>query len=241
MRVGDIIDRVQTGYSKGEQSDDSRLSARFVYNIMVTLRSKLIAQEAKKNQKVGQWNYQTIPCVQLIKAPVHECLCLPSTCRTFRTKYQIPEVLTTKDSHMFQSVTSLDGTIQFDEINWSDVKYKDGNKFTSTKPDYYIRNGYLYFTIKSNLEIVTITGLFEDPILAADYPSFCDEYNNPCVEPCEEETTNCNSMLDREFFVDNDLIDTLVKMTIEEVGGWFSKNQEDKSNNAADNIDEQTK
>ena len=53
MRVGDIIQRIQSLYSKGSQSDDTRLTPRHIYNKMLTVRSKLISEGAKKKQKVN--------------------------------------------------------------------------------------------------------------------------------------------------------------------------------------------
>jgi len=58
MTIKEIIQRVQSLYSKGVQSDDVRLEDRHIYNKMITVRSKLISQEAKKRQKINQWNYQ---------------------------------------------------------------------------------------------------------------------------------------------------------------------------------------
>ena len=66
MKVHEIIQRVQSLYSKGCQSDDSRLSPRHIYSKLVSLRSKYISQQAKKKQKINQWNFQTLPCVELI-------------------------------------------------------------------------------------------------------------------------------------------------------------------------------
>ena len=75
MKIGEIVQRVQSLYSKGVHSDDSRLSARHIYNKLLTVRARLISQEAKKKQKISQWNYQTISCIELIKVPAHECPC----------------------------------------------------------------------------------------------------------------------------------------------------------------------
>ena len=60
MKVIEIIQRIQSLYSKGAQSDDSRLSDRHIYNKLLTLRSKYISQQAKKKQKVNQWNFQVL-------------------------------------------------------------------------------------------------------------------------------------------------------------------------------------
>ena len=94
MKIGEIVQRVQSLYSKGVHSDDSRLSARHIYNKLLTVRARLISQEAKKKQKISQWNYQTISCIELIKVPAHECPCLPPIgCDMLRSKYKLPKPL----------------------------------------------------------------------------------------------------------------------------------------------------
>lgn len=239
MTVAEIIQRVQSVYSKGVQSDDSRLTARHIYNKIVTVRAKLISQEAKKRQKINQWNYQTIPCVELEKAPIHECPCLPPVgCAILKTKLPLPKPITDLNHHLLQSVTSLDGMTIYSEIGWTEKKYKASNRYTANKPDYFIRNDYLYITHRSGPKIITVTGLFEDPLEAENYPSFCDEDCNEKERDCTE---NCGSPLDKEFPIDNDMIDTLVEMTFNELIILFGQNVEDLTNDSKDSITEQSK
>lgn len=233
MKIKEIIQRIQSLYSKGVQSDDVTLSDRHVYNKMVTVRSKLISQEAKKKQKVNQWSYQTLNCVELIKAPVHECPCMPPIgCDILRTKHPIPKPLTDLNSHLIQSVTTIDGRIVFSEIGWIEKKYKADSKYTANKPDYYIRNNYLYITHRSGIKLITITGLFDDPLVASSFPSYCPE----CTD-CHD----CESLLDKEFPIDNDMIDTLIDICKEELIGQFSQTIGDLTNNSSDNIPENSK
>lgn len=238
MTIGEIIQRVQSLYSRGVQSDDSRLTPRHIYNKLLTVRSFLISQEAKKRQKINQWNYQTIPCVELIKAPIYECPCLPPLgCETYRTRYQLPKPLTNLNNHLIQSVTSLDGNIIFSEVTWEEKKYKGSSKFTASKPDYFIRNKYLYITAKISTlsklvaeskspivvpKIIAITGLFEDPIEAIEYEGLCT---------VEED---CTDMMSKEFPIDYDMIDTMIDMAVKELVILFSQIPEDKSNNGID-------
>lgn len=232
MIIGEIIQRVQSLYSKGVQSDDSRLTSRHIYNKMLSVRAKLISQESKKNQKVNQWNYQTIPCVELEKAPIHECPCLPPVgCSILKTKIKLPKPLTNLNNHLIQSVTSLDGSILYSEIGWTEKKYKSSNKFTANKPDFYIKNEYLYITHRNGPKIIVITGLFEDPIEVINYPSYCPD----------NDMLDCTSPLDIDFPIDNDMVDTLIEIAANELIVMFSQNREDLTNNTRDNNAEETK
>ncbi|MGL6120767.1 MAG: hypothetical protein ACRC0V_09705, partial [Fusobacteriaceae bacterium] len=154
MVIGEIVARITNLYEKGVPSRSSRLSPRHVYNKMLTVRSKLIRQEANKKQKINQWNYQTIPCLELEKTTIHNCPCIPPIgCYISKSKYPLPKPINNLDNHLIQYVSSIDGSVVFSEISWLQKKYKSGNKYTSKKPDYFIKDGYLYITHSSKIKI----------------------------------------------------------------------------------------
>jgi hypothetical protein len=238
MKLKEIIQRVQSLYSKGVQSDDSRLSNRHIYNKILTLRSRLIAQQHNKKQKISQWNYQTIPCIELIKVPANDCPCIPPIgCDVLRSKYELPEPLTGLSNYIIQSVFTIDRSIRLDEISVSAVNYQKGNKYSSKKINYYIHNNYIYVTASSssihNLKFITLTAIFEDPFKANEFKTFCDEGCTDCKK--------CNDFLEEDFPIDNDLIDTVVEMCIPELIQLFSQNIEDLTNNSRDSLKEQSK
>lgn len=233
MLVKELIQRVQSLYSKGVQSDDSRLSERHIYNKLLSVRSRLIFQKVNKRQKINQWTYQVLPCVKLVEAAKHECPCIPTgNCKILRTELPLPMPISSLDKHIIQSVTSLDGNIVFDESTFESEKYGAGNKYTSTKPNFYIRNGYLYITDRTGLEVITITGLFDDPVEAGNYASFCEDVCPEC---------NCKSAMDMEFPIDSDLIEPLVEISIQELIVLFSQMREDQTNDARDNLIQESK
>lgn len=235
MTIGELIQRVQSLYSKGVQSDDSRLSSRHIYNKLLTVRSRLLSQQAKKKQKISQWNYQTIPCLKLIEAPINECPCLPPIgCKIYRSEFPLPEVMTDYNGHLIESVTSIDGSIIYDEITWKEKKYKSANRYTKNKPDYFIRgekDKYIYITYKENAtQIIALTALFENPLEAMSYIGYCDE-----------DTIDCESPLDKNFPIDLDMVDALIEITVQELVLLFSQSIEDKTNDSKDSDIQQTK
>ena len=227
MLISEVIQRIQSLYSKGVESDDSRLVPRRIYNKALTVRSKLISQQAKKKQKISQWDYQTIPCVKLIEAPIHECPCVPPIgCSIYRSEEPLPNPMSDLNRHLIQSVSSLDGKIFFGEIMWSEVKYKYANRYTANKPDYFIKNNYLYITHKKNVPVVvSVTGLWEDPVSVYNFASLCD---NAFTED------SCVSPLDMEFPMSSDMIDTLIEMAVQELIMVFGRVPEDLTNNGKD-------
>lgn len=234
MRIGEIIQRVQSLYSKGVNSDDSRLMNRHIYNKLLTIRAKLISQEAKKKQRISQWNYQTIPCVELIKVSGHECPCIPPIgCDILRSKYKLPKPLTGLSGNLIQSVTSIDRTIKIDEISINAIKVQKGNKYTPKKINYFIQNNYLYISTSSKIEVVSIVGLFEDPIEVKNFIGLCDTNCEDCKK--------CIDYQEENFYIDNDLVDTMVELSAIELIQIFSQNTEDVTNNSKDSLKEQSK
>lgn len=224
MLLEEIIQRVQSAYSHGVQSSDSRLTNLHIYNKLLTVRAVLITQRLRKRQSISQWSYQTIPCIKLILAPIHECDCAPKGCTIVRSKYKIPKPLTNMDSHMIE-FTSLDGSQTPSEVKWTALKHLKGNKYTGTKPSWFIRNEYLYMTDTKILDTFSVTGLFEDPEKVNQFIGLCE------CDPIED----CDSPMDRDFNIDADLIEPMIEIATDELIAKFYQTGEDRYNDAQDN------
>lgn len=226
MFIREIIERIQSLYSKGVSSDESRLSDRHVYNKVLTVRMQLISQQLKKKQRVSDWNYSVLPCVELIKVPNHECPCLGDLgCDVFRTKFPIPRVLTDSNRHYIEFVMSVENGVRIEEVSRQGVIYLKGNKYTGSKPKFLFENGYLYFPIKKSPGVVKIKLLAENPLEAMHFPSLCDD-----CESC----TDCVPAYDHEFNIDGDLIEPLIDICVAEIIGIFAGRREDTANNSKD-------
>ena len=230
MIIREAIQRIQSLYSKGVASDDSRLKSRHIYSKLRTIRSKLLSEKYNKRQTLASINYQVLPCVKVIKAPLSECPCIPPLgCCIYRIENPLPSPITGMNGHIIRSVTSLDGKIRFSEITWEDKKYKQYDKYTADKPDYFISNEYLYITSKVELEVIRIELLLEDPIEGYTYPMYC------------EQTSTCTPVYEREFHLESTLFDAAVELTVQLLIGVFNQNQEDSTNNTKDNPEQTTK
>lgn len=228
MLIEEIIQRVQSLYSKGVQSDDSRLSARHIYNKLLTVRSRLISQEAKKKQKISQWNYQTISCIELIEVPAHECPCIPPIgCDMLRSKHKLPKPLSGLSGTLIQSVTTIDRLKKINEISVNAIRSMAGNKYSKKDISYFIEDEYLYISTPSKLQVIRVVGLFEDPIKVKKFEGFC----STCTD-CD----NCVDYQKEEFPIDNDMIDILIELTVQELVILFSQSVQDTNNNSTDDI-----
>lgn len=225
MVIEQILSRINSLYSKGVPSDESRLSDRHIYNKMLTVRQYLIAQQVKKRQKISDANYSILPCVELIKVPRHECACLGNIgCDVFRTKEKLPKILTDLNKHIIEYVMSIDRGMRIEEMDRTAILYIKGNKYTSKSLKYVIENRYLYFPVATSPGVVSIKFLAEDPLEAANFPSFCGN----AVQ------TDCTPYAEREFPIDGDMLEPLIEMTYKECVAIFNQSTEDKNNDSSD-------
>lgn len=232
--IGELIERVQSLYSKGVKSDDSRLSNRHSYHKLVSSRNRLVSQQVKKRQKISDWNYIVLPCVELIQVDNHSCPCIPAPgCKVYRTKYKLPKVLTDLNIHLIQWVMSIDSGKMLDEISREAYLYHAGNKYTAKHLRYILEDGHLFVYGDKIPKFIRIKLLAEDPIEAYNFPSACKEN----CEDCQD----CTNMMDKEFPIDGDLVDTLIELAAKELVEFFSQGQEDQSNNGADSFREPSK
>ena len=236
MLLGELIQRVQSLYSKGVQSQSTRLRNRHIYNKLLTVRAKLISQEVKRKQKLSPQNFQTLFCVELIEVPTHECPCIPPVgCNIIRSKHKLPKFLSGLNGHIIQSVTNIDNSVKLDEITLNAVKHLKGNKYTSNKNNYFIHNGYLYLTEYTKMRVVNLTALFEDPISILTFENYCNgDYSNTGDNKCID-------YLNMEFPIDLDMIDVLIEFSLQELIQVFANNVEDLTNNNSDNIKQNSK
>lgn len=225
MKVSEAIQRVQSLYSRGVQSDDSRLMSRHIWNKLLGARATLLIQKSNKRQPFSQWIYQTIPCIELIPAAPYECPCIPPAgCVWLRSKNPFPEPLVGLEGNLIQSVTSLDGSMVFDLTTFATQKYESGNKYTAKKPKYLLYDKYLFVTVIKKLKVVTATVLANDPMQVWNFPSFCQE---DCADCCPD-------ILENEFPLDRDLTETAIQMASNELIGIFVQLKKDNANDSVD-------
>lgn len=226
MLVSEGIQRVQSAYSKGMPSDDTRLSNRHVYSKLRSVRIRILSQTISKKQMVSQWCYQPVT-VTMSLAPMHECAEISSeTCKVLKSTKPIPQIFTSLNRHMIQSVTSVDGSHGFGETNWETIRHnRKGRKYAQSLSEFYIKNGFLYITVKKIQAKVLLTALFNDPIAAKVYSDACGNVTNSCA-----------SYLDYDLCIDGKMEEVIIDLTKDEFIDDFSQRRDDRLNNAVDDV-----
>jgi len=230
MIIGEIIQRIQSLYSSGVESDDTRITSRHIWNKLKTVRSRVLSQKLGANEKIGEANYQTLPCVELIPVEQHECPCLPPIgCEILRTKYKVPTILTSNSNYGIYHVTSLDGETVFSEITWVWKKYRSHSKYTSKKPDFFFKDGYMYVTVLKRIKAVIITALFDDPIEAYRFENYCGNLYD------------CTSNYDFDLPLEYKFIDNTISLSVQELVEIPLKVPEDITNDTRDSDEKNTR
>jgi len=225
ITVEEAIQSVQSLYNKGIRSKDTRLSYRHTYSALLTARTLVLKQQLNKRQKVNDECFQDLPCIELEKALVHECPCVPNDkLFVLRSKEELPTIVSNLDGLIIQYVSSLDGATRYDMTTFENVKYMSGNKFTGNKPKYYIKNNRIYIIHSTLLKGIAASILAEDPIQAALFPSVCGD----CIE------CNCKDYTEFSFHTDRDTFSSVEKIAAEKLIIFFSQMREDINSNAND-------
>lgn len=230
MQTIEIIDRVQALYSKGVQSDDTRLSPRHIYSKILTARAFLLGNKLKGKQKVSDWNYQTIGCVEMIEVKPMDSPCAPMVgCKMIRSKYKIPVPISDYSKDTISMVSTIDASKIFTLTSPKQMRFSKGNRFTPKEEKYFIQNGYLYISSSHHYPVIMISGLFEDPFAVEQFEQSCSNCESCCPDP-----------LEMDFPIDLDLVEAVVKLAVEELQ-VFNQSLEDTSSNTADSHIQQTK
>ena len=228
MKIKEILQRIHSAYSKGVQSDETRLTNRLIYNKLLTTRALLLSREVNKKRKLSSWNYITLPCVEIIEVPSNEyCPCIPEVgCKVYRSRYKLPRPITSLTSHMIRGVVNLDRTLKYAEMSVNQSMYSKGGKYTKNTSKFFINNEHIYIISKYPPMTVTIDLLPEDIVEAYNFKNYCST----------DTGNNCNDrILDREFPIDGYLLEPLIQLTIDEIVSGFSRSLQDTTNNSQDN------
>ncbi len=229
MKIGKFINRIKTEYSKGMPNESTRLSSRYIYSILLTIRASLYYNHLNKNIIVNEdFEYTSVSNIPIIKVTSDDILGFDD-CNIKKSKYKIPKVLSSSISNKI-NITSDNGVIIYNNIKFNKIKSIVGGKYTSKNKFYFIRNDYLY-VINSNSDKLTIAAPFFDPIQAYELQKLCNSALDKCL-PYKE----------IDLKMSDDLADAVIKQTIKEIFETFARlGREDITSDNKDNALNETK
>ncbi len=230
---GEVIQRVQSLYNHGIQSDDSRLDDRLVYNNLVSVRNLLISQKRNKKQTISESSFQSI-LIEMEKVDVGSDFCLPNLgCQTWRSVNKVPLILKSSYGNLINYVGTVDGFKKFSLTTFNSMKYVSYSKFTKNNDKAYINGDYLYLTTNNDvLHYVLFKAVFSNPL---DIESCVGTNNSYKVDEQNPDLGKiCKSAYEKVFPIDGDLVETCISLTAEKLLNIFIKTFEinDEQNNA---------
>jgi len=227
--IKDITERIQSLYSKGVKSDDSRLSSRHIYSVANSLRNRLHINKANKRQSLSEIAYGVIPFIKMIPVSSVDCSAFSSLgCTIYRSEVKIPRVLHYMNGPVIQWVSPLNKETVIDRID-RNQRYSSFAKYTAKRKRYILENGYIYVNSPQSPKALTMKAVFTDPV---EYHSFVLNYCN---------SGNCEPIQRKDFYLDPSETDTLIKMSSQELIQMFSQIREDQTNNNADSVKQNSK
>lgn len=218
MTIGAIISTLEKLIDIEKMSHKSnirvsnKLSRRLIYNFLIAARSTIINLDQRKNFN-NEHNIQTF-CVGFKPVDKGDICGIPATnCLWLKSSCPIPKPINTL------KVEPLLGSFKIDLIKWYNIddqkkSYIPGDSnFASLYSNTIDTHLYLHLSnsISSQFKKALIEGVFEDPSQVVD----C------CSEVSEN---NCMSILDKEFKIDQKLLDPILALVLERITNlWRSK------------------
>jgi hypothetical protein len=219
MTINEHIGHIQILFNSGVPSDDKKLSDEHIYHLMKIVRSRLLYEKQNKMYKLSERSYQYIPCLKLEEGVLNDCPCYNDDC-TVLFSCELPSILNWRNN-IFLHVTTIDGeTIPQTTLKKSNYsKYK---KVQLNKHSWFIHNNRLVVLGDIRLCVVSLRGIFEDP-LALEHISLCntegEDLNVPCYDPMSD-----------NFPMEPELIDVMYKLIVEELKMLYSLPQDNENN-----------
>lgn len=132
--------------------------------------------------------FTTIPCLEMVEAPISECCDYADPCTIARSKYKLPKISEGNYQYLIQGVYSINAMSgngkKLKEITIN--RYVNLQKLPARKQEeyYWISNGYLYINNPS-VKAVRLVAMFEGDVPNEMLYSECAASSNTLDEICK--------------------------------------------------------
>lgn len=221
--ASELIYNVKNLKAGGIQSDDENLSDRQLYFIINYYRAKLVRQEAQRHNTIQREGIQDLGKVELQRADPHECDCPAEAC-VLRTVLPIPNSLGLAGRDHGFTFVGMYGGMSWQETTWQAGPWTMFSKYTGDKTKWMIKGRYMYILNPSDpmLSFMNVQGLFDDPMEAEAFRT-CDCDDDSCIDD-----------FNFTYPIQGHLIDTLMKMIMDNEMRWSTLIPQDTTNDSLD-------
>ena len=209
-----------------EHSDDSRFSDEYLMGIMNTVRGTLYSRRLRRYFKLSDWDIKRY-CIGLEKALSHDCSCVKVGCLVLKSKYPLPEPLSSRFKEMI-TVYDLSGN-ELEKVSEKEQKTNIYDDIKNQVPTYSITNNYLVIWNNLDFKAVEVEGLWYDETQWASI-KYCDPVTGDDLDFCFDLDTT-------EYGLDPDLELPLYQEVLKLLGIALSL-PEDRTNDSSSAIKE---
>ena len=176
----------KTGY----RSINHPWSIEYIIRHLLIVRTSLLKEMSRLGIDIPKENYQTF-CLKMIEAEKIDCPCAPPKgCIWMRSEKKLPRYI--KDL----LVTNISGDYIYSYESWESLQRSESSRIPAIRNSrlYTIKNGYLILPLDVLTEVISISGLFEDPYEAES--SSCNATTQSICNPLltnwatDQDTTN---------------------------------------------------
>lgn len=227
MKLNKIIYDIRESLSL--RSDDSEIDNRYISYLLGLKRAKYLRQDLNNFQRTTDITVTQTFCSKLVKVSASECLTDFSCEFIYRTEKPIPKPI---ELHIKSAITSVKPvsrtSVPFSFITKQMASFALTGSAFPNRIYAFLDNDMHIYLISSNeaiglIDCLTITGIFEDPLLLSEYSNCCNcENETPCFD---EENT--------EYPLQPHYVD-LIKLEIVKELSILNKIEEDEINNSDD-------
>lgn len=221
MKLLDHVYAIRNLLSKGVASDDTQYSLRLLAHFLNVARALLTEQKADKYHYISEQGFQSL-CVPLQLGSFHNCCDYPNaTCQVLKSVDPIPKFLNARWGD-FSKVLTLNGEV----ISKGSPTATAYSKYTITnvnaKPSWFIHDNHLFILSNTDLDIVLLNSLFDDPIEIAQ------------LNCASNSQTECPDFFDTEYPIDPDLTEAAYKKVLDLLAYSIRLPFKDSENDAKD-------
>lgn len=189
-----------------QYTDDSLYPTSFIYSLLNNHRSFLIKRDADRNSTNLTQNFQLV-CVTLEQSDFYDCDCIPANdCKVQKSICSIPRILSVRGRDLIRVYTPNNTMIEY--IPASKLK---GRKYIGLNTPYWTWSGNHIVLINSQLDVVIIEAVFEDPTQLDNFCGCGDNDQAPCYDASSD-----------DFPIDSHLVTPMIDMTVRQIYTSFN-------------------
>jgi hypothetical protein len=203
----EIVDRLSQ--SVEAVSKDDRFPKRYILSVFQSKLENLLSQRLSNRSLFRESSpYTHISCVELEKIDSYKCDVVEfrSCNKIMKGVKKLPKIIENRYGPAVINVTNIDGSSEYKRTYPSKYR-RDSKREGRTDDFYYIKNGYLYMPITSDIEPerVNMDVITLEPYLVQE------------VSTCEEK--KCRSYWDYEITTSDKLTELAVQQALTELIG----------------------